>query len=416
MNVLFVLTKAYGEQRSRREARTLAESGHTVIVLARKWNNPSVHSFNDGKVQVLFTPFILTSSLSHFVTKPFFFNPLYVVMVGYLVATRRIQILHVQDLPLMPLALLYRRLFAISVIFDHHENFPAQVRTWKRRDVLLWLTIRSGFWDALEKACALGADRNLVVCDEQRNHLVEIGVDERGVAVVGNTPDLNDPALWFNQPFETRNSPGAGNGQRFQLLYIGNIGHNRGLDTVIKAMAILKSHIPNLRFVVIGDGPALPGLNRLAAKLGVGADVFATGWMDPSLFALHINESDVCVVPHVADAHINTTYPNKLFEFMCCRRPVIVSDAVPLERIVIHEGRAGLSFRSGDPASLAQCITKLYSSPEICNEFVKRGRKLVEQKYNWKVDSIVLREVYDSLVKNRVHRIGDTRASDSECQ
>ena len=53
--------------------------------------------------------------------------------------------------------------------------------------------------------------------------------------------------------------------------------------------------------------------------------------------------ADICIIPHEKCELTNTTVPNKLFEYFCYGKHVIVSDAAPLKRI-INETNSGIVF------------------------------------------------------------------------
>ncbi|MGQ9682103.1 MAG: glycosyltransferase family 4 protein [Anaerolineae bacterium] len=396
MRVLFVLTKEYGEQRSRRETRALAEAGHSVAVLARHDRPPEGGSWVDGSVKVFSTPALPSTRMTHLITKPLFLNPVYIWSICRLRKALDIDVLHVQDLPLMPLALLLRRRCGMRVIYDHHENFPAQARTWRNCDVGLRISLALGLVDLAQKHCVLQADHNLVVCEEQAAELSSLGVAPSCMSVVGNTPDLGDKGLWFNQRewrLPLRQPLESG----FQLLYVGRLGHNRGLDTAIRGLAVARRSVPRLRLTIVGDGPARKDLAALVSALGLQDAVFFPGWVAPNRFPEYVANSDVCIVPHRSDTHINTTYPNKLLEFMFCRRPLIVSDAKPLKRIAVEESQAGLCFASEDPESFADCVHRLYRDHDLARALAEAGRRAVQDRYNWATDRSVLVQVYHRL-------------------
>ncbi|MCH7770675.1 MAG: glycosyltransferase, partial [Bacteroidetes bacterium] len=103
--------------------------------------------------------------------------------------------------------------------------------------------------------------------------------------------------------------------------------------------------------------------------------------------------ANVGVSPQPNNEHWNTSIPHKLFEYMSRSIPVIVTDAIPLKRIIL-ETNAGLYYKTNDPENFAKVILEIASS-EI--NFGKNGVKAVEEKYNWENDSKVLVNMYKSL-------------------
>jgi glycosyltransferase involved in cell wall biosynthesis len=100
------------------------------------------------------------------------------------------------------------------------------------------------------------------------------------------------------------------------------------------------------------------------------------------------------MIPQPNNEYINTTIPHKLFEYMHVGRPIIVSDALPLKRI-ITETNAGIFFISDNTEDFAGKIILLKESKIPYGE---NGKKAVEEKYNWSVESEKLKQIYHVLV------------------
>jgi glycosyltransferase involved in cell wall biosynthesis len=101
-------------------------------------------------------------------------------------------------------------------------------------------------------------------------------------------------------------------------------------------------------------------------------------------------------VPHHATESWNTTVPNKLFDYMSKGKPVIVSNAKPVERIV-REEQCGIVFKDRDSEDLARAIVTL--KPEsIRTAMGQRGRDAIARKYNWAIDEQRLCNALEAVV------------------
>jgi glycosyltransferase involved in cell wall biosynthesis len=107
---------------------------------------------------------------------------------------------------------------------------------------------------------------------------------------------------------------------------------------------------------------------------------------------MYLAKSDLCVIPHVNNLFINTTIPNKLFQYMFMAKPVLVSDAKPLARIV-NESSCGFVFQSGNAADAAAAIERAYAARDDLT-IGERGKKAVLEKYTWEKVSRALDHVY----------------------
>ena len=99
----------------------------------------------------------------------------------------------------------------------------------------------------------------------------------------------------------------------------------------------------------------------------------------------------VGVIPHPKNDHTDTTIPNKLFDYMACGRPVVVSSAAPLERIVTQE-RCGLVFTAGSPENLADVLAHLSADRTAREEMGRNGAKAVRRRFHWERDAGALRD------------------------
>jgi len=115
----------------------------------------------------------------------------------------------------------------------------------------------------------------------------------------------------------------------------------------------------------------------------------------------------VCIIPHVSNEHTETTIPHKLFQYMYMRKPVVVSDCRPLQRIVT-ETNSGAIFKSGDEFDLARVILQLFENDLLRKQMGENGNRAVIGKYNWENSSRSFIGLYSNLERKR-------DAHDSEC-
>ena len=137
--------------------------------------------------------------------------------------------------------------------------------------------------------------------------------------------------------------------------YLGSIEPDRGIETLVDAVGIVRSHEPDTRLLVAG------------------ADTMGFGW-DPSLHSYRgvvpqtevpylINACDVVVLPYLANAWGDYTYPNKLAEYIACGVPVVATSVSGFATVLAGASQ-GLC-PPGDPAAMAQAITAQLESPVV---------------------------------------------------
>jgi glycosyltransferase involved in cell wall biosynthesis len=181
--------------------------------------------------------------------------------------------------------------------------------------------------------------------------------------------------------------------------YVGRLGVHRGLETVLEALAHRDDTTDTpMQLVIVGpdDNDNADALRAHARTLGVSDQLCFVGWVDFEDVPRYMAASDICLVPHAATPHTETTIPHKLFQYMAAARPVLVTDVPPLKRI-IDETNAGLVTPAGDPAAMADALHELGADSEHADTLGRNGRQAVEEHYRWEHDAETLRAIYRDL-------------------
>jgi glycosyltransferase involved in cell wall biosynthesis len=312
---------------------------------------------------------------------PAFANPRWASLLRRTIADVQPNVLIVRDLPLCPLAINEGRRAGVPVVLDMAENYPAMIRA-------VWTAGRQKPWDALlrnprlvaavERWCLPRLDAVLVVVEESAERLVALGVPPDRITVVSNTP----PRERAMRPPLRAGTAGA----PLEVIYLGLMEIPRGVEDALRAVRRLRDAGRAVRLRLIGDGRDLHLFEREAADLGLGpGDVEFLGRV-PNREALElVARADVGLVPHHADEAWNTTIPNKLFDYMAAGLAVVTSEAAPAARIVRESG-AGLVFRSGDAAHLAEALAALTDERRrgVC---ATAARRTVLERLHWERDA-----------------------------
>lgn len=313
---------------------------------------------------------------------PAFFSPWWISAGLSIIRNRKIDLLIVRDLPLCPLALLLRAITDVPVIFDMAEDYPAMIEdTWRYRGPgpADYLIRNPRLLRTMENLVLARVDETWVVSAASRDRVMAKTKRQSQARIVGNTPTIDILDM----------EPGADCGS-LSVVYTGFIDATRGLDTVVRAVALARREKLHVTLNVVGTGDALDGIRQLVDELEVADLVTFHGWRSQPELRSIIAASSVGVVPHRVTAHTNTTLPNKIFDYMALAKPVIVSNARALEDVVAEAG-CGLAFQDGDPGSLVSCLRKLQSA-ELRQQMGDSGRRHVREQLNWSRDEAVLLE------------------------
>ncbi len=381
MKVLYIWDADYPwDVRVEKICASLASRGHDIHIAARNLKKRPQYEHTDG-LHIHRMPWHRNDRINYLLSFPAFFSPLWKRFLDRIIRSHQIDLIIVRDLPMAIAGIAAGRRHRLPVILDMAEDYVALIRDiWKARKFQgLNLIVRNPYLaKAVERYVFKHVDYTLVVVDEARNVVVEGGGDSGRIAVVGNTPSLSA----FNRADLTHGDSLDLVKKRFSAVYTGGIQLGRGIQIVIDALPEIVKACPEFLFVVIGDGYATNQLKTMIQERKLGSHVLWVGWINHGMIFDYIKASRIGLIPHFVSDHVNTTIPNKIFDYMGCGIPVIASDSAPMKRI-LDEERCGLTFKSGDASDLTQRILDVYRSPR---DFGARGVEAVQSKYNWQED------------------------------
>ncbi len=151
----------------------------------------------------------------------------------------------------------------------------------------------------------------------------------------------------------------------------------KGLDHMIKAVALLRESGLPISYHIVGDGPDAARLRQIAAATGVAADVVFHGRVSDERLRSLYAECDMFVLASGAEG-FGIVY----LEALAHERPVIGADAggVPF---FIRQGATGWLVPYGDPQALANCIRDRTLDPEGTMQSARRGHQMVAHEFSF---------------------------------
>ena len=376
-----------------KEAKTLIDAGHEVHLLLE--GEPGQERTEEHKgISILrgVTMGPLREKYHRYIFNFTFRDRMWRRAIRDFALSRKIEVLHVHDLPFMKEAVSVARELGLPVVADLHENYPAGLQVWyesafKKRTIYNYRR-----WSRYEREILEEVDAVIAVVEESKERLVRLGLPADKIFVVPNTGSREGETIPIDREIVERYR------DSFVLCYIGGFASHRGLDTVIRAMPIIKAKAPEVLLLLVGDRnePYRRYLKRLAEEMGCGDAVEMTGLQPFEKIWSFIEASDICLVPHARNPHTDTTIPHKIFQYMSISKPIIVSDCPPLKRVVEDSG-GGVLFIYDDPADFAAKVVELYDSEEKRRIMGEAGRNAFLDRYNWDSTSGELRLLYEQL-------------------
>jgi glycosyltransferase involved in cell wall biosynthesis len=195
------------------------------------------------------------------------------------------------------------------------------------------------------------ADRVLPVTEVLADHVAAAGVVRDRIAVVPNGIDLGEFPVPPPEPVAPRDE--------LTLGFVGFVRAWHGLDGVIRAIAAWRG-TPRLSLTLVGEGPARPGLERLAADLGIAERVRFTGLAERHAIPGLVAGFDIALQP----AAVPYASPLKVFEYMAAGRAIVAPDQ-PNLREVLEDGRTALLFDPAREGAMWEAVRRLAQDPAL---------------------------------------------------
>ena len=165
-----------------------------------------------------------------------------------------------------------------------------------------------------------------------------------------------------------------------KILYHGSIVANRGLQNAVKALALIKNH--DIEFSFLGEGDGLDELKRLSLDLGLERQVVFHDSVPYSDVPRYILAADAGILPFPDWPGWNTSSPIKLFEYLACGKPVIVT-RIPAHTNVLQGADFAFWAESSSPEAIASAIVKAFDVREKFGFIGLKARQLAVEKYSW---------------------------------
>ena len=261
----------------------------------------------------------------------------------------------------MPLAWLWARQRGIPVIFDPFTSaYDSDVLD--RRVVLPGsLQARQRFW--LDRISMHLGDA-LLADTEQHRQCFSATFDLRH-SKIHVVPVGADDGLYVPRP-------GPKDRTRFLVLFWGTYIPLHGVETILRASHLLRNH-PSITLELIGDGQTYEAMRHLATELGLPSTMFRARVPQKQLPDA-IAQADVCLGIFGDTAKARRVVPNKVYQAIAMRRPVITGDS-PALREFFTPARHVWAVPMAESTKLAAAILQLYDDADLRERLAIAGHQ-----------------------------------------
>ena len=381
------------DPRVENEAVSLIKAGHEVFLFCLQYGQQNPSEVING----IHVKRFLSNKLEYKLSALVYTVPLYTFLmmrkIHHFIKENKVEVLHVHDMRIAAAVFNVNKKFNLPVVLDLHENRPEIMKFYPHLSKFPGkYLISSKKWKKKEEEFILKATKVIVVTSEAKNEILErVPIAADNIIEVPNTVRES----FYKNPklFPEITNHYANN---FVLLYIGDTGIRRGLKTAIRAIHSIKNKIDTVKLVIVGKNSSDTILKKLVEDLQIAPYVDFLGWKDPSSFQSYIVSSAICISPLHRNLHHDTTYANKIFQYMSLAKPVLVSDAIA-QRKLVEKVACGLVHKERDSEDFSNKVVALYKSKPLRLELGESGKKFVQNEFSWEQTSKKLINLYNNM-------------------
>jgi len=245
--------------------------------------------------------------------------------------------------------------------------------------------IKSQFWKrifiALEKRTYKLADKIICVSEDTKGILTrEYGVYPDKIAIIPNGVDDKE----FHPIKNIEKIPKS-------VLYVGRVDKRKGVDFLIKSVAVAIEKDSSIRLFIGGEGKDLKRLKRFVLRKNLRDNIEFLGFIPEDRLNEWYNKAECVVVPSAFEGFGVT-----VIEAMASGTPVIATNADGL-RCIIKNNKNGVLVEYNNKEELANQIVRLLDSPSLRKEFSSKGLKTIKKKFDWNKIALKTLDVYENV-------------------
>lgn len=157
----------------------------------------------------------------------------------------------------------------------------------------------------------------------------------------------------------------------FHILSLGRLSEEKSVDLIIKELPVLVTKIPNVKLLIVGDGPYREKLEELASKLNLNDYILFVGRIPHEHVNLYYNLANVFI-----SASKTETQGLTIIEAMAAGLPVIAYDDLNIKDIIFHR-ETGFVFKTQD--ELTEAIVDCYHLDDLRAKIINKASEIVNE-------------------------------------
>jgi len=258
-----------------------------------------------------------------------------------------------------------------TIIGVHGYEVSYSGNCWKANLKRQFKPVRTYIYNHIDKVFA--------VSEYTRQRLVQSGVKSTQIQVFPNGVNIDE---WLNNGKDEELIQRYNLKDKKIILTVGSLIPRKGQDTVIKAINMVKTKIPNVRYLIAGEGPNEICLKDLVAKENLTEYVILLGRFPQERLNLLYNTCDLLVMPNREAGTSVEGFGIAFLEANACKKPVIGGDSGGTADAVVS-GKTGFLVDPNDERELAGKIIELLRNPDMAQKMGEQGFNRVKDELTW---------------------------------
>lgn len=248
----------------------------------------------------------------------------------------------------------------------------------------------------IEALLSLYTDQVICVSRAVKAFAVEkLGIPEIRTCVIYNTAFAKGNGSQGAGMEKRRAELGIG-ADDFVILALATLKRNKGHDVLLHAARQLRQQHPQIKCLVVGDGPLQGELGAQAERLGLAGHVVFTGLQrDVSPF---LEMAHTLVLPTVYREGLSVA----LLEGASAGLPLVGSNLGGIPEVIEHQEN-GFLIRPGDAGDLAAAIGQLIANPGLRERMGRASREIYQNRFSQGIMLRKIDDLYDRLLKAKSH-------------
>lgn len=175
------------------------------------------------------------------------------------------------------------------------------------------------------------------------------------------------------------------------ILFLASLWRRKGIYTLLEAFDLVAPVLPTCRLTIVGTGTEWEGVQRRVQASPHHARISMLGQVTREQMPELMRNCTVYCLPSYGEPLSNST-----LEVMACGKPVVVTDAGGLGKLVSAEG--GRKVQPRDEQALAGALLEILTAPELRTQMGRHNRQVVETVYHWERVIDRLEAIYQTVL------------------